>query len=109
MTTDLYFAAGAMLTVLRAAQLDPHGDGEFTDHHQVGPADIPETSASVRKPGDPRATRSVPVRIPAGQDIRHADRVRLPNGAICTVVTHPETPTNPFTGWRPFTYFVLEG
>ncbi|MFI6168841.1 hypothetical protein ACIBCN_18820 [Nocardia sp. NPDC051052] len=107
--TDLYFTAGVMLTVLRAPALDPHGDGDYAEHHQIGPADIPVTSSSDLRVGDSRATRTVPVRIPAGQDIRFTDRVRLPGGTVCAVTSHPDTPANPFTGWRPFTYFTLEG
>jgi hypothetical protein len=106
--TDLDFPTGSMLTVFRAPELDPHGDGEYAESHQIGPADIAMSSVKPRKGGDnSRALGLLDVRAPADSDIRKSDRVRLPNGDMCEVSSEPNHPRNPFTGWAPFVQFSL--
>lgn len=99
---------GVMLPVLRAGAADPHGDAARTETHQVGPAHIKAESADTDTAGDQRAHWRAVVRIPAGQDIRHRDQVRLPDGTLAQVTSRPESPRQPITGWRPYTLFTVE-
>ncbi|WP_306358694.1 MULTISPECIES: hypothetical protein [unclassified Nocardia] len=108
MTAPGDFGHGVMLPVLRGSTPDPHGDTAYTESHQVGPASIRVTSTANSGTGDARAAWRASVRIPAGQDIRHRDRVRLPDSTVAIVTTRPDTPRNAYTGWAPHTVFTLE-
>lgn len=107
----LYFPAGSMLGVIRAAHFDPHGDGDYQIDHEIGPCDIPMSALRSEMRGTTHEARSrsfVDVRAPSGSDIRRTDRIRLPSGIVCHLIGEPEYPRNPFTNWAPFVHFQLE-
>lgn len=106
---DMDFAAGSMLTVERGGEIDPHGDSEYFFTHEIGPCDVPQTSSTTPSSDEAgrRVVSAIQVRGPVDSDIRKSDRVRLPNGVLCTVSSEPSIPKNPFTGWSPFIYFNL--
>lgn len=102
------FPAGSMLTVLRTGKRDPFGDGPTESEHQIGPCAQARSSGKPDKVGDERSVTTIGVQAPPGSDIRDGDRVRLPNGRTVALASEVDTPTNPFTGWSPFTTFTLK-
>lgn len=108
----LYFPAGSMLAVIRAPVYDPFGDGKRTVDHYIGPCDMPYMS-NARERGatsvrEQRARAYIDIRAPAGSDVLKSDWIQLPNGLIVAVISEPNSPKNPFTGWSPFVHFQVE-
>jgi len=107
----LYFPAGSMLGIIRAPHYDPYGDGARVIDHIIGPCDVPYLSLRARGRGGEREQRAhsfIDVRAPAGSDVLKSDWVQLPNGLIVAVISEPNSPVNPFTGWAPFIHFEVE-
>ena len=111
---ELTFPFGAELTVIR--DVVDNGGWDKMDRrkpqavsHTIGPCSISESTGSIAHDGDNAGkwVGTVTVTAPPGSDITAFDRVQLPNGSIGVVSVPPVTPTNPFTGWSPFTQFTL--
>jgi hypothetical protein len=106
----LSFPAGSMLGIIRAAVYDPFGDGPRAISHVIGPCDMPYMPGRERSQGtrETRARAYIDVRAPAGSDVLKSDWVQLPNGLVVAVISEPNSPRNPFTGWSPFVHFLVE-
>ena len=107
----LDFPHGATLTVHRAEETYSRlGDkAETTTTRAIGPCSIVDSHATLNREenGEGAWVGTVDVAAPPGVDIRHNDRVVLPNGDVAVVIKPPERPVNPFTGWTPFIRFTL--
>lgn len=109
------FPAGVMLDVLRESAGTPGRFGSLESagpsvSHQIGPCVfLPSNSDSDNEhaEGTP-IMRSGVIQMPVGQDIKADDFVRTPDGLVARVTGKPHTPTNPWTGWQPFTRITVE-
>ncbi|MBQ7804824.1 MULTISPECIES: hypothetical protein [Rhodococcus] len=101
------FPAGSMLTVLRAPEVDVHGDGDYEEIGSIGPCDSPRLPGGHQGNRQDRDTNTIPVSAPVGSDVRKSDRIKLPDGTIASITSDVEPQTNPFTGWTPFIRFTL--
>jgi hypothetical protein len=107
----LYFPAGSTLGIFRAPSYDAFGDGARVVHHYIGPCDMPFMSgreSAMRGGKENRARSFIDIRAPAGSDVVKSDWVQFPNGLIVAVISEPNGPKNPFTGWQPFLHFMVE-
>ncbi len=105
----LFFPAGSMLGVIRAPAYDPFGDGPRVIHHYIGPCDMPYNEMrSMRETRETRARAFIDIRAPTGSDVLKSDWISLPSGLLVRVISEPNTPRNPFTGWAPFIHFMAE-
>lgn len=109
-TLPLYFPAGSMLGIIRAPVYDPYGDGKRAVDHLIGPCDMPYVTGreAMRSTRETRARAWIDIRAPTGSDVVKSDWVQLPNGLVVAVISEPNTPRNPFTGWAPFIHFMVE-
>ena len=77
--------------------------------HEVGPCAVKHTEAEYRRDGEgPRDNATYTVSAPTGSDIREGDQVELADGTVGVLKAAPKQPKNPFTGWEPFTQFILQ-
>jgi hypothetical protein len=109
--SDLSFPAGSMLAIIRAPSYDPFGDGARAIHHWIGPCDMPYLTGrgwQLHAERESRAHVVIDIRAPADSDVRKSDWVQLPSGVVVAVVSEPNRPRNPFTGWSPFIHFTVE-
>lgn len=107
---SMQFPQGFMLAVQRAPVIDPYGDGNFQIDHQIGPCHLPHEAIRPRMSSsrEARAQKIIKVRAPIGSDITKADRVQLPNGVLCVVISEPWQPRNPWSGWQPTLHFEVK-
>lgn len=112
LSNDLSFPAGSMLTVERvgAVAYDNMGDRlDTSTSHNIGPCSVVGSSGRVdwEQDGSARWVGTVDVQAPPEADVMVTDRVHLPNGEYGVIVTPPQRPRNPFTGWTPFIQFTM--
>jgi hypothetical protein len=97
------------VTVQRRPEEDIHGDGTWSDHHELpGCFWAPRTSAENNDRRQAVITGRT-LYAPAGSDLLPTDRVRLPDQTTWRVDGDPGPWTNPFTGWSPGVEAALEG
>lgn len=112
MNGPITFDHGATLIVYRSATVayDKLGDRLPTElSHTIGPCGLVDSHGNVEIDTDGLAkwVGTVDVEAHPDADIQAGDRVELPNGDRALVITPPERPMNPFTGWRPYCKFTL--
>lgn len=108
--TDLFFDAGATLTVVPLAGFDMFGDPlGYAEEYDIGPCSIVDSHGQVQQSEDGHArwVGTVDVQAPPDTKLKVTDKIRLPNGTIGVVTQPPEKPVNPFTGWAPFVRFTM--
>lgn len=108
--SDLYFNAGATLTVHRDKGYTKLGDPiAGSGSHTIGPCSPVDTHGHVDYENDGTAkwVGTVQVQAPADSDVQVNDEITLPNGERGRVTEPPTRPVNPFTGWSPFIQFTI--